>query len=72
MQTCISLKGDKDSFKILSIGGEKQEKHENSSRDDDDDIHDVADVRIMSVRNKNICVEKNNLGNLVLGQSKEC
>ena len=40
-------------MKILSIGGEIQVKKKGSTRKDDDEIYDLADVRVLTVGDKN-------------------
>ena len=53
MQTCIKLKSEGKPMKILSIGGEIQVKKKGSTRKDDDEIYDLADVRVLTVEDKN-------------------
>ena len=49
MQTCIKLQGRDKPMRILSVGGEIQKKVE-GGKEGTDELHDVADVRVMGVR----------------------
>ena len=49
MQSCIRLQGKGKPMRILSVGGELQKKVKGSEKEGTDSLHDVADVRVMTV-----------------------